>query len=623
MSHTFAVDDVAPAKKRLPTRRLGDRFTGTLAIGGDPELATIEIEGIHPLMAAVHHAFSEHRPLVLSPDAIWLTIAQGIAHHIRLNADRLRDRLVRHEGRKRIEIQLSGDFPSDAAGIGAVIGQMRTALAGEVGAGRARLLTCDFSTTGEVERVASEIVLLDAYSPYFDFFAACICGIPEITLTGTPDDWRVIRKRIDLLGELELASWAASLAPICDRLVAAAEGKPDAAFFRRIYKPKRAYGWDRVTGWITRFWPYIGYTGAFSVPNPMLELELDWDAKLPEKGLLAKAKEAITGPDFFDGPGIRTHDVPAGPSSCLFHLVHTVTRARLPDVILEGGLMAVEQDSGGRLIPRAGFVARVSEGSIGEAIDEIRAKHAATARRPRTADAAASGDAIVSGVAGTVRFHDLVDGVTVESRADEVTGLESRVVMAFAKDAPRRPRIDVGLERHALAPEMILVVADGAAVKAGDVLARFAPAPALGFDEGPAELNAIDDVVDDATFFGWRILPKRERTSIAIALGDERIADVERIVDLPDGTFLGYTEGEGGLCWVRMRKDALRAPGAVQWRSRSWSSSESADAIPVVGRRLAGVLLRALRNGGATDLPADAMLQAVLPDWLRRPLPKR
>ncbi len=31
----------------------------------------------HPLVAAVHAAFSDHRPLVLSPDMLWLLIGKG------------------------------------------------------------------------------------------------------------------------------------------------------------------------------------------------------------------------------------------------------------------------------------------------------------------------------------------------------------------------------------------------------------------------------------------------------------------------------------------------------------------------------------------------------------------
>ncbi|GGM87432.1 DUF4419 domain-containing protein [Dactylosporangium sucinum] len=45
------------------------------AIGGDPDRPVLAPDGVHPLFGAVARAFADHRPLVLSPDAVWLTIA--------------------------------------------------------------------------------------------------------------------------------------------------------------------------------------------------------------------------------------------------------------------------------------------------------------------------------------------------------------------------------------------------------------------------------------------------------------------------------------------------------------------------------------------------------------------
>ena len=53
-----------------------------------------------PLAQMAHDAFYEHRPMTLSPDAVWFTIAQGFATHVNLNAEALRHRFVRHEGKK-------------------------------------------------------------------------------------------------------------------------------------------------------------------------------------------------------------------------------------------------------------------------------------------------------------------------------------------------------------------------------------------------------------------------------------------------------------------------------------------------------------------------------------------
>jgi hypothetical protein len=52
----------------------------------------------HPLLAAAHFAFSKHRPIVLSPDMIWVTILQGLARHVNDHAERLRNRFVAHQG---------------------------------------------------------------------------------------------------------------------------------------------------------------------------------------------------------------------------------------------------------------------------------------------------------------------------------------------------------------------------------------------------------------------------------------------------------------------------------------------------------------------------------------------
>ena len=91
---TFGVDDVTPAAERLPVQSVGELFPAAVVVGGDPALPVVVPDGVHPLLSAVGRAFAEHRRLVLSPDAVWLTIAQGIAQHVRLHAEQLRPRLV-------------------------------------------------------------------------------------------------------------------------------------------------------------------------------------------------------------------------------------------------------------------------------------------------------------------------------------------------------------------------------------------------------------------------------------------------------------------------------------------------------------------------------------------------
>ena len=97
---------------------------------------------------------------------------------------------------------------------------------------------------------------------------------------------------------------------------------------------------------------------------------------------------------------------------------------------------------------------------------------------------------VLTDVEGTVKYEDLVFGVTVREVSDEKTGVSSKVVMdsrgTGSKNAPElRPTIVIldkkgkpmqlpngGEARYAISPDAILSVEDGSTVRAGDVIAR-------------------------------------------------------------------------------------------------------------------------------------------------------
>src|SRR5215208_2050748 len=178
----------------------------------------------HPLAAAAYQAFYDHRPLVFTPDAIWFCLAQGFAQHVSLHAEELRDRFVRFSDKltlivNRPDFRLGQEnpwpevFTSFSDQIAAHIGRLRD------------LIVADFSTTGPVERAASEVLLMDAFQPYFKYEMRLGCGIPSVTLLGTPDDWRSVRQRAAMLSEFGLEDWIDVLQPILDQLIATSEGR--------------------------------------------------------------------------------------------------------------------------------------------------------------------------------------------------------------------------------------------------------------------------------------------------------------------------------------------------------------------------------------------------------------
>jgi hypothetical protein len=194
-----------------------------------------------------------------------------------------------------------------------------------------------------------------------------VCGIPSITLTGTPADWRRIRERVDVIAELGLERWCRSLVPIADQLVRAAAGDADVAFWRRIYNPIDAYGGEVITGWITRLYPYLVSGGVVGAPNSMLDLPID-----EPRGLT----DWSTSPfyPFYRGPGLRSGDV---PDTCARVTVRVVDRiaGTLGAVVLEAGLVAVAQDADGALRPIAGWHLERATVHISEVLDRIARDH--------------------------------------------------------------------------------------------------------------------------------------------------------------------------------------------------------------------------------------------------------
>lgn len=429
MAVTFAVDDVQPAPAPRATRALRELAPDALVIGGDAEARVIDHEGVHPLLAAVHVAFSEHRPLVLSPDVIWLTIAQGVAQHVRLHAEELRPRFVRHSGKQALEVFRDGPPPTDAGGIEEMIDAFRGELGARVGEGLGRLFVCDFSTTTRVERVASEVVLLDAFSPYFELKLMCICGIPEVTLLGTPEDYRVIRERVEVVSELGLGFWRPSLARVADELVESAEGRPDRDFWRAIYKPRHAYGWDRITGWIARLYPYVLQMQRVAERNPLLETPFD----------ISPPGEAGDDAPFYQGPGVTTEDVPGVLSRALVDVLdRTVEPAKRFNLCVEAGLTHVEQDSAGRLIPRAGYWAREREVSIHEVIERICREHVAAPARQACPELNVPAD--------VVALNDSVEALTL---FEEPRAWRLRAIEVDENPLSARGTIQVGSEHFA------------------------------------------------------------------------------------------------------------------------------------------------------------------------------
>jgi hypothetical protein len=271
------VSDVVPAAEALTEVPYATGVEGTISpvparvrpwaghAPGQPVRACSRYHGslvagieYHPVVAATSVAFNDHRPLTLSPDAIWLLIAQGFAHHVNANAARLRPRLVNHAGKLRIEVRRD-DFVKDSPENPwpEVFEEFSAQIRRHIGDEAHALLRPTFSTTGPRERAAADIVLLDTMRAYFSYVLVTFCGIPSITLEGTVADWQSIARRARDLARFDLGWWIDVLSPILDQFVEAASGRAHRRFWQSICRVDDMSGGPFTSGWIVAFYPYL------------------------------------------------------------------------------------------------------------------------------------------------------------------------------------------------------------------------------------------------------------------------------------------------------------------------------------------------------------------------------
>ena len=305
-----------------------------------------------PLLAAVYMAFSQHRPLVLTPDAVWITIAQGVAHHMAIHGERLRSRFVAHQGRLELRfvcngwVERSPENPWTDA-----FESWSTQIAEHVGKPTHDLLACDFSTSGPLERAVGQIVMTDVFERYFKYVLYCICGIPTVTLEGATADWERLRDKAAGLEKFDMDWWLGHLLPICDQFVRASRGDVDLKHWHSICKLRDEYGGDVINGWVAKLFPYIRsyIDGPCDLKNPIFET----------------------------GEGIQTLSAPSGLSRVPFtraiRLADGNVRTRKMEAI--GGLIGVTQDpQNSGLRPKVGWAVREAY-DIHRLLAEVVEKH--------------------------------------------------------------------------------------------------------------------------------------------------------------------------------------------------------------------------------------------------------
>ena len=357
MTHVYPAPEVVAALEPLPTfdsassvRSLLNKPVEQMAVDN---ARLIVCDDEHPLARAVCTAFYGHYPLVLSPDDVWFCLMQGFAQHMRLNSESLRQQFVSHEGKLTLLVERADFMLGQTNPWPEVFAAFSQQIAAHVGAIHQQL-SPSFSTTTATHRAACDVTLMDSFQGYFEYELRAGCGIPQITLLGTKEDWAKLRAHAEVFTQYGLERWGAALLPVLERIEATVAGetvadeKVEAMFWRSIFRYQGGSGPAEMTGWLLTFFPYLLDWSTFKPSatmqdakpqalrfNPYLDQWADgWKHATQRTGWLSR--------DDLRGPGLP--DLPSGLSSAPVKIT-LGNSGQTRQVRFVAGMVGVAQDA--------------------------------------------------------------------------------------------------------------------------------------------------------------------------------------------------------------------------------------------------------------------------------------
>jgi hypothetical protein len=194
-------------------------------------------------------AYNQHHHLILRPDDVWLAIAIQFGLYVDANSEALRHLFVAHEGKKELNVD------------GSRFDEMSVMMGNKMKENVKDPEVCDwilpgFSTTTENDTVVGSVVLMATMKKYFSYKFSLCCGIPEVTLLGTVQDWEEIRRRVGKLNSYggNCIKWAGMLELITHEFVESSKGNVNLDFWSKVcHYSGGGSGPSYISGWITAF----------------------------------------------------------------------------------------------------------------------------------------------------------------------------------------------------------------------------------------------------------------------------------------------------------------------------------------------------------------------------------
>ena len=262
--------DKEPVKNIIPKDALGHSL--------DPKQELAYMDSNVPLLNGFYIAYTNHYPIRIKPDDIWLLIVQAFSNHVNANSEELRHHFVNFDGKKKLIVKYGfKDIKQvDKKILEDFSEQINKQMKEFLGEKLVDLLTPNFSTTTYYTKIVGKISIMGAFKKYFDYeMLLSGCGIPYIILEGTAQDYKDIITKAKELSKYDFDWYIDRIIPHIEKMVEAKEGKVDVDYFKNMIQKKeiteaehgnsgrkrRQVKYDYISGWFLNFFAYLNTDG--------------------------------------------------------------------------------------------------------------------------------------------------------------------------------------------------------------------------------------------------------------------------------------------------------------------------------------------------------------------------
>jgi len=249
---------------------------GELLVSTEPQ-SSIKATFGNSFIGALLDAYNNHYAISIRPDDVWLSIVIALADYVDNHAEEMRSIFVTHQEKE----QLLVNAPPGAHTVGywaGIIKQFSDLINKNTIASIRDFIEPRFTTTTPNDSLIGRVALMGTLKNYFKYGGVSMCGIPQVTLRGTIEDWTTLRDKIDELGnrfavsQPQLGWWRDILLPIANKFIDSYNGNPNEDFWQSCANWKSYDSGPRyVSGWAIAFSPFHKGNWRLNDPEEILK----------------------------------------------------------------------------------------------------------------------------------------------------------------------------------------------------------------------------------------------------------------------------------------------------------------------------------------------------------------